>query len=146
MGSIFGRRRLALPSGPGGGSGTSSGSNVRSGRQRLVGGQRGIGQAEHAVLLDGGADALAPGQHAQLPLELPIARLFLLFSREHEVQSPGQRVDEVGFDLGRKVGLLLQEAARGGIVAPPGLEQAAVRGRIVPRLDRPAGSVAGPGA
>ncbi len=76
-----------------------------------------------------------PVSSTQFAFELPIARLFQFLPREHEVQSPRQCVDQIGFDLRGKIGLLHQQSPWGGIVAPPGQEQAAVGSRVIPRPD-----------
>ena len=108
---------------------------VRRRRQGLVRGHRGLRRAEDAVLLDGDADALAARQRAQLPLELSIARFFLLVAGERQIQPPGERADEVRFELRGKVGLLREEPPRRRIIAPPGLQQGAMGGRVAHRLD-----------
>ena len=100
--------------------------------QGLIGCEREVRQPEDAVLLEGQEDRFGRQRHAQLALQLGVARFDLPLARQPQVEPPRQGAGEVVLDHRRIIGLSLELAAE-GVVAPPGLQQTAVQHRLAPR-------------
>ena len=99
--------------------------------QRLVGRLVQIVQPQDAVLHHRHAERFGARVQPQLVAQFGVGRLGLLLLRQAEVQPPGKRGHQVGIHHGREVGLRLEQAGRLGVLLPPQLQQAPVRGGVV---------------